>query len=233
MKKILAAGSVLVLSLTSFAHTNDGAYFGLSFGLSNTRTVKRDLSDSAGGGNVLFHGKKFDVSGNSANASSQVLLKYASSRGDTGYRFIIGYRIWQRYAFEFTFDNFADAEFREFDGDKMHNNEYALGVQGIARFPFVYENFQFTTRLGMSYIRSNLDFRGTFTSGGGAPINVNSSIKNQSESVNNFLYGVGLAYAWNKKADLTFDFIKYNGTGKIDDIDVLQVGMIYHFGDEM
>lgn len=234
MKRIVILGSLLLSQMVAQAYTDqDGAYFGVSFGLSNTRNVQRELTTASGGGDVIFRGKKFDVVGNSAGASGQVNLKTGSARGDNGFRIIAGYRIWERYAFEFTFDNFADSEYRELDGDKMRNSQYAMGVQGVGRFPFVYDNMLVSARMGMSYIRSNLDFRGSFTSGGGGPININSSIKNQNESETNLLYGLGLVYKWNKKADVTFDYIRYNGRGSIDDIDVIQVGMLYHFSGDV
>lgn len=225
MKKIILLAVLTLCSLPTLAARKDGAYFGFSFGLSNTRTVNRSLTD---GGNVGFLGKKLVVTGSNGNDAT-TMLKYATSRGEE-FRITAGYRIWEKFAFEFAFDSFGDAEFRETDGDKMFNNEYALGAFFVGRFPFIYSNYKFVPRLGYSYIRSNLDFKGTINSGA---LNINSAITQQSESVSNVIYGVGLAYGWNKKADLTLDWYRYNGTGKIDDIDVVQIGMIYHFVGEM
>lgn len=234
---------LILLSADLFAHA-PGPYFGVSFGQTDVRAAVRPLRSDplagggVGGGKVTFGGKSLKISGNRGNLGGSfdgtTQLKQGDQR-DVGFNVLMGYQLFENFAFEFRYNKFGDAQYQDFSGNKAFNKEYSLDVVGKGTVPFA-TNWNLQGSIGVTWLHSSLTIDGSILSPPNPVLtrfNIADQIKDNSIDGVSGMIEIGLAYHWNPLTDVVINHTRFHGQKEISDASYNQLGVVYHFKDLM
>lgn len=150
---------------------------------------------------------------------------------DTGYKLFAGYQINKNFAIEggyFNLGRFGYVATTVPAGTLSGNIKLqGLNLDGVATLP-VTDQFSVLGRLGLNYAQARDNFNRT-----GAVLPLLNP--NPSNNQINYKLGVGLQYAFTGALAMRLEAERYrinDGIGNKGDIDLVSLGLVYHFGVE-
>lgn len=215
VRRLSAIGAALAgLIATPVMATESGTYFGLSVGQSS-----------------------FDVSSNDVKEFFIVPSAIQVDDSDTAYAISLGYRFNPYFGIELSYNNLGEAVASETGrttglsyGVDLTGELNGVGFAVTGAVPL--GGFEFNARAGL--FRARTDTHWTIRASGSLNFNDTQS---ETETTNDFMYGVGAGYTFGEHFQLRVDYLKVTAEYTVDDSepsldvdsDLLTAGFQYRF----